>query len=239
MKSMIGLKKKEFLKSSWVSVYMCVFKAGGCMQGGAGRGGGGGTWDGGLHAFRQNSSISFLSLPNKAGRVFLWWPSHHCLNQMVDYRSTARFLNSLAQRKWVKRERTWPQTLHGTAHANDQVLGERWAWAWFEWASLWNTVLRGQMCASACSSTPSVCTAKVAAGVQTALIYPSLFFVIFGQACGAGKQGGIKIRVFISPSGLFFFSFCIFLCNSFIVRNNRQKIETPKTVCIIVSNQGF
>lgn len=26
----------------------------------------------------------FLSLPNKAGHVSLWWPSHHSLNQMVD-----------------------------------------------------------------------------------------------------------------------------------------------------------
>lgn len=80
--------------------------------------------------------------------------------------------------------------LRGTAHANDQVLGERWAWARFGWTPLWNTVLRRQMCASACSSTPSMCTAKVVASVQTALIYPSLFFVIFGQTCGQASREG-------------------------------------------------
>lgn len=152
----------------------------------------------------------FFHGSNEVGHISSWhWPpNHHGLNQMVDY---------------VRLKTAVPEAL-GSLHRERRERNkiEEWKWLWPSGGPMlmnrWcgrgkvkpvrvgvsGTPCCVDRCADVRFSSPA-CSAKAVACVQNALIYPSLFFVIFGPAHGRPNcLSRRKIPFFCSLSHLFF-----------------------------------
>lgn len=131
----------------------------------------------------------FFPVSNKVGHISPWrWPpNHHGLNQMVDYVPLKTIVpEALRSRHREKRGEKKEGSENDCGSAGGPMLMNRWCGRGKVKpvrVGVSGTPCCVDRCADGRSSSPA-CSAKPVACVQNALIYPSLFFVIFGLAYG-------------------------------------------------------